>query len=169
MNSEQLLQPPPEIGIGDRLPVRPAPVVPAPARQPPFRHGVDQIARIGVKRHPARFAQCVERRDCGIEFHAVIRGRREAAAQFPAVNSIFENCAPSAGTGISLAGPVCIDDDLFHRDFPFGTTRQPTQPRGETSPGLTRSFSSSSRQSAAPVASSILRTMKAAAAASSPA
>ena len=53
----------------------------------------------------------LERADGSLEFHAVVRRRRLAAAEFLAVSAVFEHRRPAAGPGIALAAAVGVNGD----------------------------------------------------------
>ena len=92
--------------------------LPLPVHQPPFRDCLYDIGRIAPHFHrrvvPADGPQAF---DDGEEFHAVVGGQGETAAQFLFVPCALQDCAVTAGPGIAAGGPVrekIYDRPVFH-------------------------------------------------------
>ena len=101
----------PQVGIFD-FPASPARGL--PGAHPSEVHGIHKIARIGIQRDGAGFAESGERRNGGGQLHAVVGRFGFAARQFPPGATVLQDRAVSAGAGIPPAGPVGINGDVFH-------------------------------------------------------
>src|SRR6516165_2193650 len=94
------IQPLPEIGVLDRLPVCRAPAVPFPGMYP-SHDSVAQIFAVGVNVDEARTLERFEGLDCRHELHAVVGGLGVTALQFLDVLAEREDGAPAARTWVA--------------------------------------------------------------------
>lgn len=72
----------PEIGVFERFMGASFPAFLFPPVNPTFVHGVDEILGIRVNGDFAGFFECLDTRQCGEDFHAVIGRSGEASAEF---------------------------------------------------------------------------------------
>lgn len=97
----------PEVGV--LLPGKP---LLHPREEPPLRHGVDDILRIGVDGDLRTFVfQRFEGRADGHELHAVVGRQAESAGEFLAVGPREEHHAVAARAGVPEGRSVGVDGD----------------------------------------------------------
>ena len=106
----------PEVG-GQRIEASPqvhvfhaVPATASPARHP-FRHASPHVLAVRPDVHGAGAFEGLQRPYGRREFHAVVRGLGFAAVEFLFTAVRQQKCAPTAGAGVALAGPVNIDGD----------------------------------------------------------
>ena len=88
----------------------PAPCFPAVH---PFGDAFANIFAVKIKRHMTGLVQCSQRLDDSGHFHAVIGGSQFAAKQFFLGIALNQQGPPTAGSRVSFAGSVCVDDDCL--------------------------------------------------------
>lgn len=103
-----LLKLSPQILVLDSLAVGRAPVVGFPVWQP-FGNALTQILGIGEERDVAGIFDGRERRDGGLEFHAIVGGGRLPASQLAHAIAVSKQCRPTARPGISITSAVSVD------------------------------------------------------------
>ena len=97
----------PEVGV--LLPGKP---LLHPREEPPLRHGVDHILRVGVDGDLRTFVfQRLEGRADGHELHAVVGRQAEAAGEFLAVGAREEHGAVTARARVPQGRAVGVDGD----------------------------------------------------------
>src|SRR6478735_6839953 len=104
---EQLL---PQLGILDRLLVRRAPAVAAPAVDPLGDPVADVIA-VRIERDPARLLEGLQRANRRDQLHSVVGRRRLATADLAFLVAYAQQRGPAARTGIPAARSVRINFD----------------------------------------------------------
>src|SRR5262249_14766990 len=101
----------PEFGILDWFLVGGAPAIALPAMHP-LRDPVLHIRSVGGERHMTGTIECPKSPDCRQQLHAVVGRMCFAARKLLLVLARADDDAPTAGTGIALAGAVRRHLDL---------------------------------------------------------
>src|SRR5476649_2800911 len=103
----------PEVVIFHRLLRLGLPPIDLPAMNP-GRDAVFDVIRVRVEIDQAGSLERGEGLDGSLEFHPVIRRRRDSAADFLGLSVTGQRRRPSAHAGVALASAVSMNDDVFH-------------------------------------------------------
>src|SRR5258708_20245971 len=120
---QQRVEPLPKIDVLDRLAVCGAPAVALPLVDP-RENAVAQVLAVGVNVHETGALECFQRRDCGHQIHAVVRGVSLASLQRLLLIAKGEDGPPSARPRIAGASAIGMDDHmrLTHPSLPYSRT-----------------------------------------------
>src|SRR6266581_4188228 len=128
---DQLQQRLPEIAVLNRLLLRVAPAVGAPAEIPLVAEAVHNIRAVAVDCHGAAAGESAQALDGTGQLHALVGRVGFAAGQLDLVAVVDEDGGPAAGAGVTAAGAVGVDLDRG------GASHGPSPcplPRGERDP-----------------------------------
>ena len=106
----------PQIFVFDRLFGCRAPPFALPVVEPAFVEGADEVGAVGMEGDAAGLferAQCFEG---SRQFHAIIGGVWDSAAEDALVPAVLQHRRPATGAGVSGTATVGIDDDVFQKD-----------------------------------------------------
>ena len=103
----------PQIFVFDRLFGCRAPPFALPVVEPSFVEGAGEVGAVGMEGDAAGLFECAQRFEGSRQFHAVIGGVWDSAAEDAFVPAIFQHRCPTTGAGVSGTATVGIDDDVF--------------------------------------------------------
>ena len=102
----------PQIRILDRFFIRCFPAVPLPVVDP-AGDTLAHILGVGMQVDMAALVERIERLDCGHQLHAIVGGHGLATAQLLFRTATHQQCPPAARAGITPAGAIGINRNLF--------------------------------------------------------
>ena len=113
MLGNQQKKPFPKVRIESRFFIAFDPALFFPGDSPVLLQSINHIFGIGIQIDFTGLLEALQSGNHGKELHAVVCCQRFSPGYFFLFSFIAQNGTPAAGAGVSAAGAVCVDGNLF--------------------------------------------------------